>query len=211
MKKPDRRTNRTQAALRKALLDLIAEKEYSEITVEEVVQRADVARATFYLHYKDKDELLLDYFTGLISDRLQQFARFSLSLLGVGGTGDPVLSLPVSERPIAGVFQHASENAALYRLALKGEGSLVIAEQLRRFTIEALDDLLQTKVKEAGLETNLQVPLDLVAHAYVGGFLACLSWWLEHNMPYAPEDMARRYRLMFMPGLRAALGINDTL
>ncbi len=209
-RKNDRRTNRTQAALRKALLDLIAEKDYTEITVEEIAQRADVGRATFYLHYKDKDELLLDYFADLVADRLQQFARFSLLLLSQEGGSEQALLLPVEERPIAGIFHHASEHAALYRLALKGEGATVVAEQLRRITVSSLDETLQNKVKEAGLEPRLQVPLDLLAQAYVGGFLACLSWWLDHDMPYPPQEMARLYGLMFRPGMRAALGMDST-
>lgn len=207
MRKPDRRTNRTQAALRKALLDLISEKAYAAITVEEIAQRADVGRATFYLHYKDKDELLRDYFTDLIAERVQRFADFSLSLFSQDDPPAQTQALPVSERPIAGVFQHAYEHAALYRLALQGEGAAALAEQLRQLTAAALDDLLESKVKEAGLELRRQVPLDLVAQAYVGAFVGCLTWWLDHDMPYSPQEMARLFRLMFMPGIRAAVGL----
>jgi len=207
-RKKDRRTSRTQAALRKALLDLIAEKDYAGITVEEIVQRADVGRATFYLHYKDKDELLLDYFADVVADRLQQFAKIFPSLLSQEEAIAQALTLPVADRPIAGVFHHASEHAALYRLALKGGGASVVAEHLLRFTVSALDEVLHTKVKEAGLEPRLQVPLDLLAQTYVGGFLACLSWWLEQGMPYSPQEMARLCNLMFRPGLWAALGMD---
>ncbi len=63
----DRRVLRTHAALQDALLDLILEKRYDEITVEEITDWANVGRTTFYLHYQDKDALLLDV-TGDFAD-----------------------------------------------------------------------------------------------------------------------------------------------
>ncbi len=56
-KKGDRRTRRSQKLLFDALMELILEKDYESITVSEISARADVARATFYLHFDDKDAL----------------------------------------------------------------------------------------------------------------------------------------------------------
>jgi AcrR family transcriptional regulator len=60
----DRRRVRTRQMLRNALLELIDEKGYESVTVQEITDRADLGRATFYLHFKDKDELLVATFTG---------------------------------------------------------------------------------------------------------------------------------------------------
>ena len=56
--KKDRRTRRTRQLLRSALLSLLKEKRYEEISVQDIIERADVARSTFYMHYVDKDDLL---------------------------------------------------------------------------------------------------------------------------------------------------------
>jgi AcrR family transcriptional regulator len=56
--KKDRRTRRTRQLLRSALLSLLKEKRYDEISVQDIIERADVARSTFYMHYVDKDDLL---------------------------------------------------------------------------------------------------------------------------------------------------------
>jgi AcrR family transcriptional regulator len=202
-KRTDRRITRTQSALRKALLELIQEKDYDSITVEEITARADLARTTFYLHYRDKEELLLDYFNEMIGERMQQFAQIPLSILahppGEGGqSGVPV-------RPIAAVFQHAAENASLYRLVLDGQGMLRIAEQLRRTVNQSAKEMLTSKVSQEGLK--LEMPVDLLVHCFVGAFLASLAWWLEQEMPCSPEEMARRFRLLFFPGIRAVLGM----
>ena len=60
--KTDRRIQRTRQSLRTALLELIKEKGYDAISIEEITERANVGRATFYLHYKDKEDLLLEDF-----------------------------------------------------------------------------------------------------------------------------------------------------
>jgi AcrR family transcriptional regulator len=204
----DRRIQRTRRLLRQALLDAIQEKDYEQITVEEICRRADIGRGTFYLHYKDKEELLLDVFTELVEDRMAQFASFPLSILSrtqpIEDDGQP----PVAQRPIAGVFAHAAEHAAVYRLALKGEGAARMTEHLRQMIAQSLDDLLQAKLREAGLTHANPIPLDLAAQTLVSAFLAGLAWWLEHDMPYPPEDMARMFREMYFPAMRVALGFS---
>jgi AcrR family transcriptional regulator len=66
-KKLDRRVQRTRRLLHEALIFLILEKKYESITVQEILDRADVGRSTFYLHFRDKDELLVSGFQNLES------------------------------------------------------------------------------------------------------------------------------------------------
>jgi AcrR family transcriptional regulator len=203
-KRLDRRVSRTQSALRNAFLELIQEKGYETITVEQITERADLGRSTFYLHYRDKEELLLSYFSDLVEDRLAQFSQISFSMLRQPESASALAGAAV--HPILGVFQHAAENASLYRIVLKGEGAVRVAEPLRRSITQAMDEMLRTKLDEEGLE--LKVSVDLFAHYLVGALLACLNWWLEQDMPCPAEEMARMFRLMLFPGVRAALGIN---
>ena len=66
--KTDRRIQRTRQSLRNALLELIKEKGFDAISTEEITERANVGRATFYLHYKDKEDLLLEEFSEMARD-----------------------------------------------------------------------------------------------------------------------------------------------
>jgi len=202
-KRTDRRITRTQSALRRALLELIQEKDYDAITVEEITTRADLARTTFYLHYRDKEELLLDYFDGVIGERIQQFAQIPLSILA--NPSEIAKRSGAPTRPIIAVFQHAAENAALFRLVLNGQGMLRVAERLRRTANQSVNELLTRKIAQEDLK--LEMPVDLLVHCFVGAFLASLAWWLEQDMPCPPEEMARRFRLLFFPGIRAILGL----
>ncbi len=78
MRKVDRRVNRTRRQLREALFNLILEKGYDAVTVEEITARADVGRTTFYLHYHDKEDLLMESIGELVDDLIEQMARFPM-------------------------------------------------------------------------------------------------------------------------------------
>ena len=100
--RPDRRQRKSRAALQQALVRLIAEKPYDEITIEDVTETADVARATFYAHYKDRAALLTEAIQELIRDLTVHVAE-------VTPRSRPVWS-PVG---VAAVFQHAAEHRHL--------------------------------------------------------------------------------------------------
>ena len=77
--KTDRRIQRTRQFLRTALLELIKEKGYDAISIEEITERANVGRATFYLHYKDKEDLLLEEFREMANEKVQVLAEIPFS------------------------------------------------------------------------------------------------------------------------------------
>src|SRR5512134_2395474 len=77
--KTDRRIQRTCQSLRTALLELIQKKEYDGISIEEITERANVGRATFYLHYKDKEDLLLEEFREMANEKVQVLSEIPFS------------------------------------------------------------------------------------------------------------------------------------
>jgi len=78
----DRRVRRTRRALREAMLDLMEEKGYDQVTVEELTDRADIGRTTFYLHYSAKQDLLLEQFGELLDQLVVQLSQIPLSAWG---------------------------------------------------------------------------------------------------------------------------------
>ena len=76
----DRRIQRTRQGLRNALLELIKEKGYDFISVEEITRRANLGRATFYLHYKDKEDLLVDEFNEIVNERARTISNIPFSV-----------------------------------------------------------------------------------------------------------------------------------
>ena len=101
---PDRRIQRTRQLLLNTLIDLIVEKGYETITVQEIIDRANIGRSTFYFHFSDKEELLISGFENL-RDAYEGFYK----RLSPGQTGwDFSLIL----------FQHAEQNHKLIKALL---------------------------------------------------------------------------------------------
>jgi AcrR family transcriptional regulator len=203
--KIDRRVSRTRRNLQEALFALILEKGYDSVTVEEITTRADLGRTTFYLHYHDKEDLLMqtvrDLVDGLV-DQLAQFPIDSMRIRSEAVTGD--LLLPI----ISLAFQHVEQNADLYRVVLRGEGTYSAMRRVRQILTQAIDGLIQHFAARNKLDLNPLVPMDVFLNSLAGAWLGLITWWLEEDLPYSPEQMAMMYQRMFMRSTREVLGLS---
>jgi AcrR family transcriptional regulator len=185
----DRRVRRTRNLLRNALFELILEKGYDRITVQDIIDRADIGRSTFYAHFTDKDDLLLsglEEFGAAFEDNLNRhFAN----------RADPSPALPV--------FRHAYENRDLYRAMAGKRGADVLHEGLRRHIAEAMGRHLGGAIPA----DDSTLPSEVTVEFVVSALLGLLTWWLDNGMPYSPEKMADMYMTLAMRGIPAAYGI----
>jgi len=205
--KPDRRVQRTRQALRNALLELIKEKGYDSISVEDITQRANLGRATFYLHFKDKEDLLVEEFSEMANERARIISEIPFS----AWLPDLEITSPKSESkpapPLLMVFQHVANHSDLYRILLKNEKSDRIFERIRKIITQTITEFMQTKVKNDPLPILFEVPIDLLAAYFSGALLSCVDWWLEQETSYSPEEMTRMFQRLFFPGARKILGV----
>ena len=199
----DRRISRTRRALREALIALIEEKGYESITVEEITNRANLGRATFYLHYKDKDDLLLEEFNELVNDRVHLLSQIPLTAWRLGDFPEERQPL----RPLLLAFQHVAENPALYRLVLRGDSAQRVSEKIRQIITRAINGVIQARMENYPLELHPQVPVDFLASFFSGAFLGSISWWLEQENPVSPEEVARMFQRTFFPGAKKVMGV----
>lgn len=195
----DRRIARTRQALRDALQSLIQEKGYDAVTVEEITQRANVGRATFYLHYRDKEEILLEQLSELARDRVRLLAENPLD--GWDMTRNPPYP------PLLLVFQHAAQNASIYRVILQGEGAARVTARLRSIIIAALNEMLPSQGGTGALTFAADAPLDYLATYLAGALIGSIAWWLEQANPPSPEAMTRLFQRMFFPGASQVFGL----
>jgi AcrR family transcriptional regulator len=202
-KRKDRRVRKTRQALRDAMLALILEKGYDAVTIEEITDRADLGRTTFYLHYKDKEDLLLESISELVDDLVKQISEIPLSAWRLGSDGEG----PKPAMPILLTFQHAAANADLYRIILRGGGALKTTERLRKIINQTVNEFLQVKTGKERLVLHAQIPLDVFSNYLAGSWLGIITWWLEQDMPYPPDQMADMFQKMFMLGAREVLGV----
>ena len=188
----DRRVLRTQSALKGALLSLIPEKGYEAITIQDVLERANVGRSTFYLHFGDKDELLRSG----IADLREELRG---ALKGAAMTG----SKP-AERLIGFsrfLFEHTYENREVFWRMGKQGGELV-----KRAFHQMLVDIINDQAREVLKgKSPAGAPLGLLAHFAASSFFSVLEWWLEQKRPLPPETIDGIYRSLVLPSLSANL------
>lgn len=175
--KLDRRVARTRIFLRDALFSLIEEKGYAAITVQDITDRANVNRVTFYFHYKDKEDLLFEVLKNLYDGLVSSLPPTTTA------------SEWVYEDALAG-FRHVEQYAPLYKVLLSERGTLSLVGKM----IDLFARTSITKAREfipAG--TTPPLPLEVSEQFYAGAFVALVRWWVIHDMPQPPETMAKWY------------------
>src|SRR5688572_15998290 len=170
MEKTDRRVRKTQQALSDALVALILEKGYDAITIKEITERADVAHATFYRHYHDKDELLRRKLEEVVGE-IEALTR------------EPTLQ--DAEGYL--IFKHAQENSSLYRILLGSQGTL----QVRKWLQDRMAANTLRLCKQLFTNQDTLIQPEVAAHHIAGSLLLLIEWWLDQAMPYPPHQMAK--------------------
>jgi AcrR family transcriptional regulator len=206
--KTDRRVQRTRKALRTALLELTKEKEYDSISIEDITERADVGRATFYLHYKDKEDLLLEQFSEMANETVQLISEIPFSdwlsdqKKKRGKTNEPTPLLPLLI-----VFQHIYDHYEFYYLLMKSENSSRIVERIRKISTENIVKFVETKIQTDPIPILFEVPIEFFASFFSGAFVSSIDWWLEEDMRHSPEEVANMFRRLFFRGASETLGV----
>ena len=196
-KRTDRRVRRTRRALGDALIGLLHEKRYEDITVQDILDRADVGRSTFYAHFVDKDSLLIDAFREL---RRTHSAAPTVD----GATGSDGFAWSRETFGWSLEMLHQFEKASsLYCCMVGSEGCTLAVAELER----ELDGIVrQDLARMAGVHPR-RVP-DLVVRFVVTSFMAILPWWLENPETMTVKEVDQAFRSLTLPGAAAALGVS---
>ena len=186
--KSDRRINRTRQTLFHALSELMLEKRYDDITIQDIIDRADVGRSTFYAHFQDKEDLAA-------SNLVQQ-----LDLL-VGSTEQNDSSshnfLPGPE-----LFEHIRENYPTFKAMTSGHGLDLFFQTGQKYWSRRVTTQLQAMLP-AGQEASVPVPV--LAHYASGAFITLLKWWIDNKMPYPSDRMAEIAEQLIRPSIQTGL------
>ena len=172
----DRRKRRTRNRLRQGLLELILEKPYDEITVQDILDRADVSRSAFYAHFRDKDDLLR---MGLPDD----IVSYGLD------TGESFLPA------VTGMFAHVQEGQAWYQ-AMQGNAAMMLISQMSR------QRMVENWVAYIEQLPGIEFPITAVAHYLTGALMSLLMWWINNGMKESPEQMNEMFQSLAGEGLK---------
>ena len=206
--KTDRRIQRTRHSLRAALLELIKEKEYDDISTEEITERANVGRATFYKHYKDKEDLLLEEFREMANEKVQVLSEVPFSAWLQPEEDSADFGRKMSAPPLLILFEHIYDNSELYYILLKSERSGRVIERIRKISTEAIVKFVEAKAKTDPIPFFFKVPIDFLAAFFSGALLSTIDWWLEEGLRHTPREMTHLFQGLFIQGALNAVGMS---
>jgi AcrR family transcriptional regulator len=184
-RKPDERAQRTRDRLGSAFVALIHEKPIEDVTVQDVLDRASVGRSTFYLHFRDKNDLLLS--------QLETFLEMMSTALSV--------RKEVSHRvvPVAEMFAHIENQRELYRILADAGRLNDFFELAQGYFARGIEHRL---FESKRLPKIPQAELAARASALAGSLLSLLRWWLDRGAKEPPSEMDELYHQMVWKGLQ---------
>ena len=174
----DRRQQKTIEAIFRAFSKLLETKRFENITVQEIIDEANIGRSTFYAHFETKDELLramcTDIFHHVFTENLPQEADHDYS------AGSKSLEMKLGH-----ILYHLREN----KLNLKGILRSESGELFMRYFKEYLRELF----KQYRKDFRIDVPEDYLLHHFIGSFAETVKWWVSKDMKPDPEKAASYY------------------
>lgn len=198
MTKTDRRVQRTHELLQKALIELITERGYDAITIQDIADRAYVGRTTFYQYYNSKDDLFMSCHEAIVSE-FQSGMLYSHPL-----SREELLSPEVPPKIIS-AYRHLDEAPArLFPIFLGKDGPLI----LRRMRDQSAQEI-EANLSAVFAETDHSIPLNLLANYLAGAQVALMQWWFEKRRPHAPQNLAQAFHRLQRAAIRDAIGLRD--
>ncbi|MEC0134151.1 MULTISPECIES: TetR/AcrR family transcriptional regulator [Paenibacillus] len=176
MPKVDRRILKSKEAIKQAVIELISEKNFNQITIQDISDKANVSRRTIYLHYLDKFDLLDKLIEEHINE-LEELRNASVEMDFIDG----------------GLiwFEYLESNYLFFSTMLASQGALSFRNRFLEFVMEGLKD--EVTIEEGKNEGfNEEVILRFIAAAYV----EVVEWWFKNEMPYPPREMAKQVGIL---------------
>jgi AcrR family transcriptional regulator len=182
----DRRVVRTRQLLRQAIMALTVERGYEGVTVQDVLDRANLGRSTFYAHFRNKDDLLLSGF--------EEFLTL-LESLGSTEMGLAAFSLHM--------FRHVAAVRPLLAALFGHRGSPVLRERIQATLERALRRRIE--LLAAPERALASATIDMVAHFYTSALVAQITFMLDRGRAHTPEQMDAFFQSLVMPGVLGTL------
>lgn len=174
----DRRQQKTRQAVFAAFEELIAKKRYNDITVQNIIDLANIGRTTFYAHFETKDSVLdalcEDLFSHIFKEHLTEEDTHDFSAAG-----------PSENNQLTHILYHLKADKTRYRKLFTGESADIFWLRFKtRFESE-----LKTLMQSGDWQIPRGLPPELFTHLYVGSFIDTVTWWFGENCAESPEQI----------------------
>lgn len=184
----DRRQIKTRQAIFSAFVKLLETRRYEKITVQEILDEANIGRSTFYAHFETKDELLKAICKELFGHIIDS-AMDRTHTHGLYSQGEAPQSV------FCHLLQHLKENDNNILGLLSCESSDIFL----RYFKDSLNELIQTQFVNHCRRENQNLPQDFLVNHISGSFVEMVLWWLKDRERHTPEELDRYFRSVIEP------------
>ncbi|NRA23564.1 MAG: TetR/AcrR family transcriptional regulator [Oleispira sp.] len=195
LNKKDPRVIRTKSLIIQALVKLTDETPYKKIKIQDITQAAEIARQTFYLHYKSKDGVLVDYIDGVFENFYQEIEQHIIASTEIGD----IIAWHL--------FNQWQQHADFAKLIIAADIEHLVIKSFRNYITRVMGLYIR----------NHSMPLnDPEALGFIVDYLAGASWlvlkrWVASEFNYPLEKLATLYSELSRPGLLSVINRNGIL
>jgi len=178
----DRRKRITRALLMHTATELILEKGYEAMTIQDITDRADLGRGTFYVHFKDKEEIVWTFLRENF-DTLRQKVETQTAK----ETGRVRIYLLWKT-----AFEYVNDHRDLLQIAIGRNSNASLSHRIQDYFV----DITITNLEQGVLKTDLSlppIPIHVMAQFVTGAMMRLILWWLENENTYSPQDMTELF------------------
>lgn len=183
----DLRVRRTRKWLQEALLSLMLEKPFTRISIAEITDQAQVSRPTFYLHYRNKEEVLEDYLDSMYKNFMDDM--------------QPYLDSIIQGKMAVKFFEQIADQAVFLRSLIDSEVSNLVMNKLHKYCY----DVIKQSLDQAPYPSMEGTIWDYVIASIAGSVYAMSIRWLQMDMPHTPKEMGNLTMRLIRPGIREVL------
>ncbi|SHE86438.1 transcriptional regulator, TetR family [Lactonifactor longoviformis DSM 17459] len=184
----DRRQQKSRDAIFTAFGTLLSQKSYTKITVQEIIDEANVGRSTFYAHFQTKDELLGEMCTDL-------FGHVFSEHLGMESTHDFSLTQGGPDVVITHILYHLRDNKRNITGILNSESGEIFLFYFKQYLNQLVEKCLLSRIER----TNTKVPEEFLLNHISGSFVTMVQWWIRNGLKQSPEELAGWYLAVIQP------------
>ena len=178
----DRRQRKTREAIFNAFTTLLSQKDYHQITVNDIIKRADVGRATFYAHFETKDYLLKDFCQEL-------FCHIFDTETHNESNHKHIFTCECTDAAFLHLFQHLQKNDNNVLILLSSNNNELFLKYFRN----NLEKLIETQIPLFESRKCQNIPEAFWKNHIISTFIATLKWWIENGMKESPETITEYF------------------
>ncbi|HEX2926062.1 MAG TPA: TetR/AcrR family transcriptional regulator [Ruminiclostridium sp.] len=175
----DRRIQKTRQLIINTFINLLAEKGFEKITINDIAERANINRGTVYLHYVDKFDLL---------DKCIE-TYVELLLHHCANSADTNLNASAFQS----IFEFLEKNFTIYKLLLSKEGFGIFSNRLYAIIAQTVTEVIGIKSENHAFSNGV------TTHFLASGFIGVLEWWINNSMPCNVQEITEQLMFLLEP------------